>query len=765
MDKLFNIPLVFLRTICFFVDNIVYGLIPILYKLLLYLARVDLVSDNVPVQALIQRIYILIGIFMLFRLSFSIMSYIVNPDAFSDQSKGFTNLVRRVMIAVVLLACIPWFFSKAYEIQGKILTSGILPRLVLGEAGSYKSSNNKSLETSIETSARDLQFLIFSPFFSLNYENADLNICDPGKSGNYSTSHLLGTNGMALSDNCLALMEEYFRTDSQLSASGVSLKDFFRTSNSGKDDKRKFKSFGSLVSWTLKDGEFAINYNPIISTLCGGYLVFLLLSFCIDVAARVIRLMFLQILSPIAVISSIDPTSAGDRLKEWAKECLKVWASLFLRLLVVFLIIQLVRVITDTIYSESFKVAGLSNDKGINIVIFVFLVLGVFQAAKSIPDLIEKATGIKMSGELQLNPFKNSAVAGMTALGLAGAGSLAANAMAVPGRIKDIRDNWRKNGGLYGARDSLSNSWNDFKNRSFDPFSYNGDVKAQRDLLRSARKDRNDNYLQYTSGQISRTDYLARDKSLKSQISNVKRNLYNAKIERSEKRSEDWESYKKSASDVKDAATNIVKPFSESASTIVGVPVGGVSGAVRGAVEGRSAQGVKGVIDASNRARNASSDKREDRNVKSDMGYGIGDRLHDAADRFAGIKSGKTYGVGHMDNEIKALRNELTNLQNELRSAADYITSARQLSINDSALNSLADSLKNASSVDDRGKVLGEIEKYLNTPGLQIRQEDLDSITQLRNAFETRDNLQAQSIEIQKRISKLENASNLDSKS
>ena len=420
MDQLFNVLLVALRVICFFIDKVVYSLIPVLYKLLLYLARVDLVSDNVPVKALIQRIYILIGIFMLFRLSFSIMSYIVNPDAFSDQSKGFTNLVRRVMVAVVLLACIPWLFSKAYEIQGKILTSGILPRLVLGDAGSYNSKSNKSLEKSIETSAKDIQFLMFSPFFSLNYDNKDLTNCDPSNS-KHSTSHLLGTNGMALSDKCLEDVERFFREDTQLSSSGVSLEDFFRTAdstNSDPVDKRKFKSFGSLVSWTLSDGEFAINYNPIISTLCGGYLVFLLLSFCIDVAARVIRLMFLQILSPIAVISSIDPTTSGDRLKEWAKECLKVWASLFLRLLVVFLIIQLVRVITDTIYSESFKVAGLSNGKGTNVVIFVFLVLGVFQAAKSIPDLIEKATGIKMSGELQLNPFKNSAVAGMTGMGL-----------------------------------------------------------------------------------------------------------------------------------------------------------------------------------------------------------------------------------------------------------------------------------------------------------------------------------------------------------
>ena len=164
-------------------------------------------------------------------------------------------------------------------------------------------------------------------------------------------------------------------------------------------------------------------------------MVFLLLSFCIDIAGRIIRLLFLQILSPVAVISSIDPTSSGDRLKDWAKECFKVWLTLFIRLLIIFLIIQLVRVVTDTIFSGTAGIAteGFSNEKGVGARpwIYVFLILGIFSAAKKIPELIEKATGLKMDGDLQLNPFKAlgenlnnpfvGAVTGGVAGGLSGA--------------------------------------------------------------------------------------------------------------------------------------------------------------------------------------------------------------------------------------------------------------------------------------------------------------------------------------------------------
>ena len=411
--------------ILFLIDNVVYWFIPILYKLLLYLSSVDLVSNSTSIQGLIQRIYILVGVFMLFKLSFSVMNYIVNPDAFSDQSKGFSNLVRRVVIALALLVSIPWIFEEAYVIQGKILQSGLLPRLVLGESVDYSDGGgNDYLEETIDTSARDVQFLMFGPFFSLNYDSSDLSECKPTVDN--PSKHILGTNGMASDKACLDKVASLMDDDDDVVSSGVNLKDFFRYDDGGKiQDERKFSSFGGLTAWSTSDGDFAINYLPIISTICGGYLVFLLLSFCIDIAGRIIRLLFLQILSPVAVISSIDPTSSGDRLKDWAKECFKVWLTLFIRLLIIFLIIQLVRVVTDTIFSGTAGIAteGFSNEKGVGARpwIYVFLILGIFSAAKKIPELIEKATGLKMEGDFQLNPFKNPVIAGMTGMGVGAA--------------------------------------------------------------------------------------------------------------------------------------------------------------------------------------------------------------------------------------------------------------------------------------------------------------------------------------------------------
>ncbi len=380
----------FLRGIAFFIDKIVYSFIPKLYSLIVSLANVNLYEDNSTIAILMNRVYILIGIFMLFRLSFSILAYIVDPSSFSDKTKGFTSLIKRVLIALVLLVSIPFLFGKMYEYQGKILNSGIIPRLILGSSASTGNS--------LESDATGLQFLVFGAFYTINYNSDEFAACNP-ETSNRSLANVIGTTDMALAKDgeCLTKFSDFIKGDANVG-------DFFPTSE--KDD-RDFSNLSDLLDLTTKNGEYAINYTPIVSTLCGGYLVFLLLSFCIDVAARIIKLMFLQILSPVAVISSIDPTSSDDRLKEWGKECLTTFLSVFLRLAVIYLLIQMVRVITGSLFSGNLYYEGFTDSNRVsNIWIYIFLVFGAFSVAKKIPDLIEKALGIKLSGELNLNPFK-----------------------------------------------------------------------------------------------------------------------------------------------------------------------------------------------------------------------------------------------------------------------------------------------------------------------------------------------------------------------
>ena len=81
MDVLVNL----FRTLMFFFDNIIYSIIPTLYGLITYLAQIDIFSTDSGIAKLMSQIYMLLGIFMLFKLSFSFLKYIIDPESLTDR--------------------------------------------------------------------------------------------------------------------------------------------------------------------------------------------------------------------------------------------------------------------------------------------------------------------------------------------------------------------------------------------------------------------------------------------------------------------------------------------------------------------------------------------------------------------------------------------------------------------------------------------------------------------------------------------------------
>ena len=340
------------RTIMFFLDNIVYGLIPVIYKLFLYLSELNLFGDNPdnPLQGLVNHVYVLLGIFMLFKVSFSLLQYLVDPNSFRDSSKGMGKLVTNVLVALVLLVTVPSIFSAATRLQNAIIQSNAIGQLILGtNASSMTGSvdeNNKITSDGIDEMAKDLQYMLYGAFYTLNTDTPLFSSACSDVSG------VFGSIDMAQNTNCLNVIQQNFPSDAN--ANGVSLYSFFKHSPTGDEapgvcnsdnvcDERDFSKFGTLL-WWKDDGEYVINYLPFISTAAGVYVVFLLISFSIDVAVRAIKLCFLQMVAPIAIVSYIDPKESigNGKLHNWIRECASTYFSLFLRLASIFLVMLLV---------------------------------------------------------------------------------------------------------------------------------------------------------------------------------------------------------------------------------------------------------------------------------------------------------------------------------------------------------------------------------------------------------------------------------------
>ena len=426
-----------------FLDRIVYGLITFLYQLLLYLANLDLFGmsdlsnpDNV-ITNFSSRVYALLGIFMLFKISFSILQYMVNPDDFSDKGKGFGKMVTNVLISLCLIVAVPYIFSLAFEAQGTILKSNFLGQLILGNTTTSGESTSESLKDMNlnEEMAEDLQFLVYGSFFSV-----DSSVTDKCSSG-----PVLGTKSMAQNEGCLKYLAERFE-----SVGGENkLGDFFAA---GVPDStaRRFDAFGEVVNIKTEDNKYLFKYMPVISTVAGGFVVVMLLSFCIDVAVRIIKLGFLEIIAPIPIISYMDPKQSGKdgMLGRWGSECFKTYLSLFIRLAIIYFAFFVVDLVANQILASSTDQIYLNEQAPTGLMavfVQVMVILGVFMFAKEVPKLFENLIpGMQGAGSLNINPLKkineSPLAAGALAFGGAAIGGAAANAIAAGKNAWDNRE-------------------------------------------------------------------------------------------------------------------------------------------------------------------------------------------------------------------------------------------------------------------------------------------------------------------------------------
>ena len=73
--------------ILLFLDGIIYSFIDKLYQLFMALASARILTEE-NIQHFMDRIYIVLGVIMLFVLAYSILMSIINPDNMNKSENG-----------------------------------------------------------------------------------------------------------------------------------------------------------------------------------------------------------------------------------------------------------------------------------------------------------------------------------------------------------------------------------------------------------------------------------------------------------------------------------------------------------------------------------------------------------------------------------------------------------------------------------------------------------------------------------------------------
>lgn len=398
-----------LRSLFGTIDGILGWAASTLYTLIVQIANVDIFGNYI--YEMMGRIYTFLAIFMLFKLSISVVNYVLNPDQLTDKSKGFGKLIQNVIIVMALIIMTPQLFNWAYKLQAAILNTNVLYTIVTGKPNdsSYDPSDLQGLTSkeivailtkNAEDSGDMIKYELLSTFIYNEYSEdkhtavrSDGTLCNKETTGSYSAAYDCLMDGDTINN----------------------------TSGS--------KHYGAKKGFTNE-------YKILVSTLCIGFAAYVFLVTAFDVALRCVKLGALQLMAPVPIISMLDPNSGKSGMfSKWLKECKNTYLSLFTRLIAVYFAVEVIRGLTEP---GRFVWYGTDVAVGFGFV-KVFVILGLLMFAKQLPKFIEDATGIKMdTGGLNLKkkldsvPGLNRATAG--AMGFAG--GMAANAIAARNNFK-----------------------------------------------------------------------------------------------------------------------------------------------------------------------------------------------------------------------------------------------------------------------------------------------------------------------------------------
>ncbi len=324
------------------IDGLIYNLICYVTEIFNSLVKLN-VFTNEGYNDIVSRIYIVLGLIMLFVLAYSLLKAIINPENFSKGETSFSKLIGNTVSSLIIIAILPTVFSVAFNIQNSLVNQGTIYKIILGN-----DSNDTSSTDEIKDGGRDIAYYTFTSFF---YENDQ----SDGENTDSSENSYDGI-ATAVRDNG--------------------------------DSFTKFSTFSEKVV------DKSITYMFPVSTIAGIVILYILLNFCFDVAVRVVKLAFYQIIAPIPVMCRIIP---GGKMKDvfskWLKQVISLFVEVFIRMAAIAFGVKFVQIIVKN--KDSLNIDA---STGARRIVMALLIMAVVIFIKQIPKIIGDMFGIDTAG-------------------------------------------------------------------------------------------------------------------------------------------------------------------------------------------------------------------------------------------------------------------------------------------------------------------------------------------------------------------------------
>ena len=408
-------------------DSWIYSLISSAYKIFMAIASARILSSD-AYTAIANKVYVIVGVGMLFVLSYAIMKAIIDPDQMSKGDMAGGKILKSIAVAVIGLIVTPLLFDLAYMAQGKMLEDDILGKLFFrtGEStetiGGYTFNYDEELNgTGGAVAAVSVWQAFFYPADGVDPEEIiadpeivrmNANIAAVGCAGTLAIGiagaiggFFTGGAGWVVAGAAIATCVGAVVADSNADKveeaidEEVTLAEAFSMVASG-------ESFAIFQAFIEDIDEGNIKYTWFISTVCGAFVAYAFVSYAIDMGLRAAKLAYYQIIAPVPLILGVLPKN-GDRVGKFAKAVMSTFLEVFVRISVVYIVIYIIAHL-----SELFSTVGAlwDNDNLTNVeslIAMALLIIGLVLFAKQAPKIISDTFGLNAGNGLEgLNIMK-----------------------------------------------------------------------------------------------------------------------------------------------------------------------------------------------------------------------------------------------------------------------------------------------------------------------------------------------------------------------
>ena len=409
----------FIRWFFSILDSIGYFFLSGIFNVFFTVANANFFQGDV-INEFYERVQLILGIFMIFILSFTLLQIIINPDMFKDKQKGAGSLVMRVAVMLVLLTLIVpinvpedgnplnekinnngILFGFLYQIQDTVVKDNVLGKLILG-------------------------YNVADVGDSVTYEDIDGNLRLQGMEnvGDVITAEI------AKAFITPALKDGYTEVNADPESDNYYEKSALCPTDIAPYLNRLVSSSGLLdhVNLTCKPegGKeiYAFSYTGFGGVVCAIVMTIIIIGFTLDIAVRAIKLAILRLIAPIPIISYISPgQEKNGTFGNWVKTLTSTYLSLFIRLIIIYFGIYLIILLRNGDLVAGIKESTLAN---------VFVIIGILVFMKEAPKFFQDMLGLKGDGKLF------SGIGTMLGAGIAGLGAIGAfNASRQASRLAD----------------------------------------------------------------------------------------------------------------------------------------------------------------------------------------------------------------------------------------------------------------------------------------------------------------------------------------